>query len=189
MSQEKKFSKTKNPNQVKNVDWSKYSFEDICYHVGSATEIPETKVDRLGCNPVEGKEDKWEKYTEVKKGTEAMQTYYGTDYTYSQGKDFIEKSGYKLKMMAVENGYEGYVVRVDNAKEKSTKTAAGKLSLDELFAIPAKASRQSIYIKEETLELLKKMEGDYPWGVKGKVEAELLARAMEEYAERHGYEK
>ena len=176
--EEKKFEKNRNPRNNSSIDWSQYDLEEIARHVGTATEIPETEVEWEGCNPIEGQPDQWVKYTTTEKGTKAMQCYYNTDYTYAQARDYIEKSGYRIKMMTVEDGYESYVVKV--AKQESAE--AKSIDLNELFNTKPSHKKTTLNVKPESKDLLAKICEGYPWGVRGAAEAEIIGRALEMYA-------
>jgi len=180
---EKEYKKNRNPKNVTNIDWGKYDFEEIARQVGTATEIPDTEVDWEGCNPVKDQPEEWVPYKKVMKGTAALQSYYNTDYTYQQAKDYIEKSGYKVKTMAVEDGYEGHVVR----KVKQELEEAKKIDLNEVFAKKTTPKKTTLNVKPESKELLGKLCEGYPWGVRGAVEAEIIGRALEMYAKANGF--
>ncbi|MBQ8246894.1 MAG: hypothetical protein IJZ42_07155 [Lachnospiraceae bacterium] len=182
--EEKKFEKSRNPRNNSNLDWSNYDFEEILQRVGTASEIPEVEVDLEGCNPEKGKIDKWIPYKKKMRGTAAMQCYNNSDYTYQQAKDYIEKHGYKVKTMVVEDGYEGCVVR---AEKKSSTVSGKRIDLNEIFGKKTSAKKISINMTTDSKALLNKMCEEYPWGVKGVAEAEVIGRAIEMYAKANGF--
>lgn len=103
--------RTKNPLNQKNINMEQYDLREVMNNIAKANETPETKVRELYLD--DDGINEWKERTVLKRGTEAMQSYRKTTYTYAQGVKYLEKKGYKLVTVVVPQNYEGdrYILR------------------------------------------------------------------------------